>query len=79
MTNYYYKTMTVTHKDPRQFGGIIFQSDYETDYRGKDNNNGSIIANRIMSDRKFDEQCIKNILSKQRSNSYKENKTRRIK
>lgn len=34
----------------RNFGGIIYQSDFNTDYRGKDNTNGSIIAARIESD-----------------------------
>ena len=46
-----------------QFGGIIYLSDFNTDYRGKDNTNGSAIANRIAQDKKFDEQCRKNILS----------------
>lgn len=34
----------------RNFGGVIYQSDFNTDYRGKDNTNGSIIATRIESD-----------------------------
>ena len=46
-----------------QFGGIIYLSDFNTDYRGKDNTNGSAIANRIAQDKKFDEQCRKNKLS----------------
>ena len=29
------------------FGGLIYPSDFNTDYRGKDNNNGSQIASRI--------------------------------
>lgn len=44
-----------------QFGGYIYASDFNTDYRGKDNINGSSIANRIFCDQKFDEQCRKNI------------------
>lgn len=34
----------------RHFGGIIYPSDFNTDYRGKDNTNGSNIASRIISD-----------------------------
>lgn len=71
MTNYYYKTITKTHKDPTRFGGIILQSDFETDYRGKDNINGSIIAQRILSDEKFDNQCRKNILQLRNQGNYK--------
>lgn len=60
MTNYYYKTMTKTHKDPTRFSGLIHLSDFETDYRGKDNTDGSTIAQRIITDWKFDEHCRKN-------------------
>lgn len=58
MTNYYYKTMTVTHKDPKQFGGLLYESDFDTE-RGKDNNKGSSIANRIAQSQKFDDWCSK--------------------
>lgn len=37
------------------FGGVIFPSDFCTDYEGTRN-----IAGRIMSDWKFDAQCKKN-------------------
>lgn len=47
-----------------QFGGLIHPSDFNTGYRGKDNTNGSAIANRIASDQKFDMQCRKLILDK---------------
>ncbi len=47
--------------DHSTFGGLIYQSDFETDYKGKDNKNGSTIAFRILSDLKFDDQCRKNI------------------
>ena len=47
-----------------QFGGYIYTSDFNTDYRGKDNIHGSTIASRIARDQKFDEQCRKNIESK---------------
>lgn len=48
-----------------QFGGCIYASDFNTDYRGKDNIHGSIVANRIARDQKFDEQCRKNIENRQ--------------
>ncbi len=59
MTNYY--TTRNYKPDHSTFGGIIYQSDFETDYRGKDNKNGSTIAQRIVSDHGFDERCRKNI------------------
>lgn len=53
-----YETHEVDHT---KFGGIIYPSDYNTDYRGKDSTRGSQIANRIISDRNFDYRCKKNI------------------
>ena len=50
MTKNYYKT-----ENHNTFGGLIFASDFNTDYRGKDSQNGSSIASRILSDWKFDE------------------------
>lgn len=46
--------------DHSKFGGLIYPSDFNTDYRGKDNTNGSLIASRIQQDKKFDMQCRKN-------------------
>lgn len=46
--------------DHTKFGGLIYPSDFNTDYRGKTNKNGSEIANRIVGDKKFDEQCKRN-------------------
>lgn len=46
--------------DHTKFGGVIYPSDFNTDYKGKDNSNGSIIASRIEKDKRFDEQCRKN-------------------
>ena len=37
-------------KEHRHFGGLIYPSDFNTDYSGKDNTNGSTIAYRIESD-----------------------------
>ncbi len=65
----FYRT-EIYDKQHIHFGGIIYQSDFETDYRGKDNNNGSFIAQRIVSDLKFDEQCRKNIENRERNKKY---------
>lgn len=46
--------------DHTKFGGIIYPSDFNTDYRGKDNTNGSTIASRIAQDNNFDKLCRKN-------------------
>ena len=48
--------------DHTRFGGLIYPSDFETDYRGDDNLKGSSIASRIISDMKFDEQCRRNLM-----------------
>lgn len=56
--------------DHTTFGGIIYPSDYNTDNLGKNNYNGSPIANRIANDNKFDEQCRKNWESKERNKCY---------
>lgn len=36
--------------DHTKFGGIIYPSDFNTDYRGKNNTYGSQIASRIEAD-----------------------------
>ena len=46
--------------DHTTFGGLVYASDFNTDYR-RDNNNGSPIAQRIISDRNFDKKCRNNI------------------
>lgn len=56
--------------DNTKFGGLIYPSDFNTDNRGKNNTNGSIIAKRIISDKKFDEQCRKNLEIKERNKKY---------
>ena len=45
--------------DHATFGGLIYQSDFNTDYSGNTNANGSSIAARIASDWIFDESCKK--------------------
>lgn len=61
--NFYTRSYNLDHTT---FGGCIYNLDFETDYRGKDNIHGSSIAKRIMSDKKFDEQCRKNIEGRNR-------------
>lgn len=56
--------------DHTTFGGIIYLSDFETDYKGKNNANGSTIAKRIISDKKFDKQCRKNREETERMRCY---------
>ena len=47
----YLKVKTkIFDKEHQHFGGLIYPSDFNTDYRGNDNINGSPIASRIESD-----------------------------
>ena len=57
-TSIRFRTYKVDHS---KFGGLIYASDFNTDHRGKDNANGSSIAQRIANDHKFDKQCRKDI------------------
>lgn len=59
MTEIFYSTRYY-NIDHSTFGGIIYLSDFSTDYRGKNNTDGSSIAKRISSDKKFDKQCRSN-------------------
>lgn len=56
--------------DHATFGGLIRFTDFCTDYRGKDENK-SPIADRIISDWKFDESCKKNIRNKTNYNNWR--------
>lgn len=56
MTEGFYKTYDPFHYHS---GGVIYQSDFNTDYRGKDNTHGSTIAQRIESDLRRDEKMYK--------------------
>lgn len=50
------------HRDCRNtFGGIIFPSDFNTGGRESNRTRGSQIAQRIISDRIFDDSCKKNM------------------
>lgn len=51
--------------DHTKFGGLIFPSDFNTDYRGKDNIHGSQIASRIEADRRREEKLWKTERNKQ--------------
>lgn len=59
MNKAFYKT-GILKADHSTYGGIIYPSDFNTDYRKKDNANGSVIAARITLDKKFDRDLIKN-------------------
>lgn len=69
MTKNFYTTENYK-VDHSTFGGKIYLSDFETDYRGKNSINGSSIAQRIVSDLRFDEQCRKNIENRERNKKY---------
>lgn len=45
-------------KEHRHVGGKIYQSDFNTDYRGKDNTNGSTIASRIAADFRWEQKMF---------------------
>lgn len=47
-------------KEHRHFGGLILPSDFNTDYRGKDNTKGSTVAQRIESDFRLEYSLRKN-------------------
>lgn len=65
MNNEFYKTKTY-NADHSTFGGLIYLSDFNTDYRAKVNTHGSTTAQRIISDWKFDRQCKLNAENRQR-------------
>ena len=54
--NYYTK---IYDKGHIHFGGKIYISDFNTDYRGSDNINGSSIASRIESDLRWEKKMLK--------------------
>jgi len=56
--------------DHTTFGGLIYPSDFNTDYRGKDNNNGSQIASRIAKDKQADKQWRKYREGIERNKNY---------
>ena len=58
MPNEFYRTGNYK-VDHTTFGGTIYQSDFNTDYSGNTNANGSVVASKIASDWRFDESCKK--------------------
>ena len=58
MPNEFYRTGNYK-VDHTTFGGIIYQSDFNTDYSGNTNANGSVVASKIASDWRFDGLCKK--------------------
>ena len=53
--------------DHTRFGGLIYNYDFETDYKRKPSEReGSDIAKRIATDMKFDEQCRRNLTNKRK-------------
>ena len=56
--------------EPNTFGGYIYLSDFETDYKGK-NQEESSIAKRIASDWRFDNTCRVQTENKIRQAAYK--------
>lgn len=53
--NLHITTRSELHRHP---GGIIYQSDFNTDYRGNDNLRGSSFASRIESDFRWEQKLI---------------------
>lgn len=58
-----FNRLDVRKEDHSTFGGIIYPSDFDTNY------SSGTIAQRIVSDKNFDEQCRRNIISR---NKYME-------
>ncbi len=59
MTETIYKTGRYK-PDHTKFGGIIYPSDFNTDYRGKNNTKGSPVASRIAYDLRWEQERSKN-------------------
>lgn len=68
MTENYYTLSN--YSDHTTFGGCIYLSDFNTDFRGKDQNESSI-AKRIASDWKFDKTCKVQSENRDRQAKYK--------
>lgn len=58
--NYTVKIPNNNYENRSTFGGLIYFTDFYTNYSGNPNTR-SPIANRILQDRKFDKQCKKNL------------------
>lgn len=61
-----------SHSDHTRFGGLIYTSDFETDYTpNTTRTGGSHIAERIVSDWKFDRACSMNVKTREFRKEYK--------
>lgn len=58
--NYYKVKTEIFDKKHRHFGGLIYPSDFNTDYRKNDNTYESAIASRIESDFRREQKLYKN-------------------
>lgn len=63
-------TIPNNNLSPAKFGGLIFYSDFETEYRGKDQESSSI-AKRIFEDLNFDRYCKANVENRNRQQIFK--------
>ena len=70
-----YFTTQSNYADHTTFGGLIYPSDFNTDYRGNDQKESSI-AKRIASDWKFDQQCKQTIKNRKRFEKIKDDKNK---
>lgn len=61
--------------DHTRFGGLIYLSDFDTNYCNSIGNRKSLIASRITSDEIFDEKCRKNIEYRRRTSNKKSQNT----
>lgn len=70
------RSIEQNNKYPNTYGGKIFFSDFCTDYPSKYSSpeGGSSIASKIMNDIKFDKQCHKSILDRQRRKQINDRK-----
>ncbi len=63
----------VNYTDHTKFGGLINASDFNTDFRGKDEKTSSI-AQKIISDMKFDKRCKNNTVFRDRKREHSDRK-----
>ena len=77
MTETFYRTGNY-NTDPTRFGGIIYESDFCTnfnskaEFKGHQYTKGSKIANRIVEDWVFDMKCKRNIENNKSRNKKEE-------
>lgn len=70
------KTVTIEqhNTNPTRFGGFIYDFDYTTDANRTINSDSeSHIVRRIVSDKRFDEECRRNLLARDRQKGSKNN------